>query len=147
MEAIVQSLSQPDLGVNERTTLNMQKLAALLIAGALAAGAATQTFTGVITDTMCGKDHAMMKVTPDSKCVVECVRSGSKYALFDGKNVYVLSDQKTPEQFAGQKVRVTGTLFEKTKILQVDSITADKPATTAPAQGSMPEMGHPGHQH
>jgi hypothetical protein len=103
----------------------MTKPAALLIAGALAAGAASQTFTGIITDSMCGKDHAMMKVAPDSKCVVECVKSGSKYALYDGKNVYVLSDQKTPLQFAGQKVKVTGTLFEKTKILQVDSITAD----------------------
>ena len=118
----------------------MQKLAVLLIAGTLAAGAATQTFTGVITDTMCGKDHAMMKVTPDSKCVLECVKHDkkNKYALFDGKNVYVLSDQQTPEQFAGQKVKVTGTLNEKTKILKVDSIAAD---------GSMPEMGHSGHQH
>jgi hypothetical protein len=105
----------------------MQKLAALLIAGAVAAGAATQTFAGVITDTMCGKDHAMMKVAPDSKCVLECVKhdKNTKYALFDGKNVYVLSDQKTPEQFAGRKVKVTGTLFEKTKILQVDSITGE----------------------
>ena len=106
----------------------MTKLAALLISGALAAGAANQTFTGVITDSMCGKDHAMMKVTPNSKCVVECVKSGSKYALYDGKTAYVLSDQKTPEQFAGQKVKVTGTLFEKTKILQVESITADGPS-------------------
>ena len=103
----------------------MTKLAALLIAGALAGGAASQTFTGVITDSMCGKDHAMMKITPDSKCVMECVKSGSKYALYDGKTAYVLSDQKTLERFAGQKVKVTGTLFEKTKILQVESITAD----------------------
>ena len=95
----------------------MTKLAALLIAGAIAAGAASQTFTGVITDSMCGKDHAMMKVTPDSKCVLECVKSCSKYALYDGKNVYVLSDQKTPEKFAGQRVKVTGTLFEKTRMV------------------------------
>ena len=90
------------------------------------ASAAPQTFTGVITDTMCGKDHAMMKVSPDSKCVVECVKGdkNTKYALFDGKNVYVLSDQKTPEQFAGKKVTVTGTLYEKTKILKVDLIAA-----------------------
>ena len=108
----------------------MTKLAALLIAGAIAAGAASQTFSGIITDSMCGKDHAMMKVTPDSKCVSECVKSGSKYALYDGKNVYVLSDQKTPGQFAGQKVKVTGTLFEKTKILQVESIIADGPSPT-----------------
>src|ERR1019366_3923951 len=106
----------------------MTKRAALLIAGTLAAGAASQTFTGVITDSMCGKDHAMMKVKPDSKCVVECVKSGSKYALYDGKAAYVLSDQKTPQRFAGQKVKVTGTLFEKTKILRVESITADGPS-------------------
>jgi hypothetical protein len=115
----------------------MMKVAFFLFAGAPLAGAATQTLTGVITDTMCGKDHAMMKVSPDSKCVVECVKGdkNTKYALFDGKNVYVLSDQKTPEQFAGKKVTVTGTLYEKTKILQVDSIAA---GASSPA---------PAHQH
>jgi hypothetical protein len=101
----------------------MKKLTSLLFAGALLAGAAT--FNGVITDTMCGKNHAMMGVKPDSKCVLECVKDKSvKFALYDGKEVYVLSDQKTPEQFAGQKVTVTGTLNEKTKILKVDSISA-----------------------
>lgn len=104
----------------------MQKITSLIFAGALAAsGASQQTFTGVITDSMCGKDHAIMKVSPDSKCVVECVKSGSKYALFDGKTVYILSDQKSPEQFAGKKVRVTGTLYEKTQILKLDSIKAE----------------------
>lgn len=103
------------------------KLAALIYSGALLASAAAQrTFTGVITDTMCGKDHAAMKVSPDSKCVLECVKhdKSNKYALLDGRNVYVLSDQKTPEQFAGKKVNVTGTLYEKTKILKVDTIAA-----------------------
>jgi hypothetical protein len=104
----------------------MKNTISLLFAGALLAAAASpQTFTGVITDSMCGRDHAMMKVTPDSKCVQGCVKHGSKYALFDGKSAYVLSDQKTPEQFAGQKVKITGTLYEKTKILKVDSIGAD----------------------
>lgn len=102
----------------------MKKLAVLSIGAALVAGAA-QTFTGVITDTMCGKDHAMMKVTPDARCVRECAKQGNvKYALFDGKNVYILSDQKTPEQFAGQKVKVIGTLNDKTQILKADSIVA-----------------------
>ena len=103
----------------------MNKTVSLLFAVALLAAAGQQTFTGVITDSMCGKDHAAMKVTPDSKCVLDCVKHGSKYALFDGKTAYVLSDQKTPEQFAGQKVKITGTLYEKTKILKVDSISAD----------------------
>jgi hypothetical protein len=39
-----------------------------------------------------------------------------------GSNVYVLSDQKTPEKFAAKKVKVTGTLDDKTKILKVDKI-------------------------
>jgi hypothetical protein len=39
-----------------------------------------------------------------------------------GNNVYVLSDQKTPEKFAAQKVKVTGALDEKTKTLKVDKI-------------------------
>ena len=115
----------------------MQKILSFLFAGALVAGAASpQTFTGVITDSMCGKDHAMMKVTPDSKCVTECVKHGYKYQLYDGKTAYVLSDQKTPEQFAGQKVKITGTLNEKTKILKVDSISAD-----GAAMQGMPGMG------
>ena len=97
----------------------------LLFAGGLIAGSANeQTLSGVITDSMCGKDHAMMKVAPDSKCVLECVKGSSKYALFDGTNIYVLSDQKSPSQFAGQRVKIAGTLFEKTKILKVDSISA-----------------------
>ena len=119
----------------------MKKTISLLFAGALlAAAAGQQTFTGVITDSMCGQDHAMMKVTPDSKCVQECVKHGSKYALFDGKTAYVLSDQKTPEQFAGQKVKITGTLYEKTKILKIDSITAD-------GQTNPTNSAHSGHQH
>jgi len=104
----------------------MKTIVSILFAGVLFAGTPNQqTFKGVITDSMCGKDHAMMKVSPDSKCVMECVKHGSKYALFDGQTAYVLSDQKTPEQFAGKRVRVAGTLYEKTKILKVDSIAAE----------------------
>jgi len=114
----------------------MTKLTSLFIAGALVA-VQPRSLHGVITDSMCGKDHAMMKVAPDSKCVQECVKQGAKYALFDGKISYVLSDQLTPQQFAGQKVKVTGVLNEKTKILKVDSITAEGP----PPAGS-PHSGH-----
>ena len=99
----------------------------ILAAGLLSAANQTSTFTGVITDTMCKKDHAMMKIAPDSKCIVECVRKyNSKYALFDGKNIYPLSDQAKPAQFAGKRVKITGTLYEKTGILKADSIVALK---------------------
>jgi hypothetical protein len=85
----------------------------------------SKTFIGIITDDMCKKDHAMMKIAPDAKCIVQCVKGhGSKYALHDGTNLYKLSDQQTPEKFAGQKVKVTGVLYPKTGILKVVSIVA-----------------------
>ena len=49
---------------------------------------------------------------------------GAAYVLVDGKNVYVLSDQKTPGELAGQKVKVVGTLDAKTKAIRVESMTA-----------------------
>jgi hypothetical protein len=104
-------------------------LLSLLAAAALLASAGqTRTFTGVITDTMCGLDHTAMNIRPDAKCVRDCVKMGKtyKYALHDGKNMYVLSDQKLPEEFAARKVKVTGVLYEKTGIIKVERIEAAK---------------------
>lgn len=98
---------------------------ALMLGGMLAAEPA-KTFTGVITDTMCGAKHTM-GIKPDDKCVRECVKIDPKkwkYALVVGSNVYVLSDQQTPEKFAAQKVKVTGSLDEKTKTIKTEKIEA-----------------------
>jgi hypothetical protein len=81
-----------------------------------------KTFTGAITDEMCGSDHKMMNVTPDSKCVTECVKAGSKYALLSGGKVYKLSDPAAAAKFPGQKVKITGTLSGDT--IQVKSVEA-----------------------
>ncbi len=102
----------------------MKTISTLLLAAGLLAAADTRVFVGVITDTMCGADHKHMGVSPDDKCVRECVKHGSKYALYDGKEVYKLSDQQTPEKFAAKKVKVTGVLYEKTKIIKVEKIEA-----------------------
>ena len=102
---------------------------AAAFASVLAAANSPQTFTGVITDTMCGKTHGMVPGQPDDKCIAMCVKgSSSQYALYDGKQVIKLSDQKTPAKFAAQRVRVKGTLDEKTKIIQVDSIESERGA-------------------
>jgi hypothetical protein len=88
-----------------------------------------QTFTGIITDSMCEKaDHSQMQMGPtDAACTLACVDvHGAMYLLYDGKNAYTLSDQKTPAKFAGQKVRVVGTLDVKSKTIQVESIAAAK---------------------
>ena len=99
----------------------------LLAIAALAGAQGKQTFTGTITDSMCPTaDHSQMKMGPtDAECTKACVSiHGAMYVLYDGKNVYELSDQKTPEKFAAKKVKVTGTLDAKTKTIKVDSITA-----------------------
>ncbi len=95
---------------------------------ALAAAADKQTFTGVITDSMCARaNHSQMQMGPtDAECIVACIREhGSEYVLFDGTHAYTLSDQKTPEKFAAKKVTVVGTLNDKTHTIRVKSI---KPA-------------------
>ena len=99
----------------------------LLLVAVVSAAQDKQTFTGVITDDMCPTGtHTHMRMGPtDAECAKACVMShGSSYVLYDGKSAYVLSDQKTPEQFVAQKVRVVGTLDAKTKTIRVESIVA-----------------------
>jgi len=101
----------------------------LLAIATLAAPADQKTFTGVVTDSMCSNgNHSNMRMGPtDAECTVACVSiHGASYVLYDGKATYTLSDQKTPEKFAGKKVTVKGTLDAKTKTIQVDSIAAAK---------------------
>ena len=94
---------------------------------ALAITSLAGTFTGVITDSMCGVSHEAMKMGPDADCVKACVKDhNSKYALLVGTQVYKLSDQQTPEKFAAQKVTVVGTLDAKTKAIKVQSIAPAK---------------------
>ncbi len=102
-------------------------LVGLLAVSALSAAPSDRTFTGVVTDEMCAKTgHAAMRMGPtDAECTRACVSlHGAAYVLLDGKTVYHLSDQQKPDAFAGQKVRVAGTLDAKTGTIHVTSITA-----------------------
>jgi hypothetical protein len=69
-----------------------------------------------------------MRMGPtDAECTIACINEhGAEYVLYDGKEAYTLSDQKTPEKFAAKKVTVIGTLDVQTKKIQVESITAAK---------------------
>ena len=101
----------------------------LLAMAALAAAPATRTFTGVITDSMCAlANHSTMRMGPtDAECTIACVMvHDASYMLYDGKSAYTLSDQQTPQKFAGKKVTVKGTLDAKTKAIKVDTITPTK---------------------
>jgi len=97
----------------------------LALAVTLAAAAAAETYTGVITDTMCGaKPHTMFKGHTDPECVRMCVKGPYVYALLDGTTIRKLSDQKTPAQYAAKKVKVTGTYDAKSNTIKVASIEA-----------------------
>ena len=106
-----------------------QLISSFLAVAALSAAPGKQTFAGTITDNMCAQaGHSHMQMGPtDAECAMACVSAhGATYVLNSGKNVYKLSDQRMPEKFAAQKVRVVGTLDTKTNTIQVDSISAAK---------------------
>jgi len=101
--------------------------AVVLAAPALTLAQAKQTFTGTITDSGCADaNHSHMRMgSNDAECTLACVDAhGASYVLYDGKTSYTLTDQKTPEKFAGKKVTVTGALDSKTKTIKVDSIVS-----------------------
>ena len=104
-------------------------LASLAIA-VLSSAPQKQVFAGVITDDMCATKagHAAMRMGPtDAECTIACVDAhGSFYVLYNGKTAYTLSDQKKPQEFAGQKVRVTGTLDKTKRMILVESIALAK---------------------
>lgn len=102
-------------------------VASLLVVAGLPPAQGQRTFTGIITDDMCARGgHAQMRMGPtDAECTKACVMAhDAAYVLEAGQDVYALSDQKTPETFAAQKVRVLGTLDAKTRTIRVTSIAA-----------------------
>lgn len=103
--------------------LNLIVIAGLTASSAFAAKA--KTFTGTVSDSMCGAKHAMPGDA--AACTRACVAKGSKYALVMGDKVYTLetSDKATLatlDQQAGAKVTVTGT--EKDNAITVTGVTA-----------------------
>ena len=98
------------------------------------------TYTGEIMDSSCAKEgsHAMMlkkegmadkdpnDAMAKKMCTENCIKHGGKYVLYDSakKSVYQLDDQTKPEQFAGAKVKVSGTLDKATKTIHVTDIEA-----------------------
>ena|SRR6201993_2387635 len=98
----------------------------LLFAGlTVSSFAASKTFTGTVSDSMCGAKHAMPGNA--AECTRGCVSKGSKYALVVGDKVYTLetSDKTalaTLDKQAGAKAAVTGT--EKDNTITVTSVKA-----------------------
>jgi len=85
---------------------------------------APKTFTGTVSDSMCGAKH-MARNKSAAECTRECVKMGSNYALVNGNNVYALKgDSAAIDKFAGQQATVRGK--QSGNIIMVDSISAMK---------------------
>lgn len=116
-------------------------LAGSLLLTTVIFAAPDSTYRGEIMDSECAKNasHAMMlkkegmgdkdpnDPTAKKMCTENCVKKmGAKYVLFNPatKTVYQLDDQTKPADFAGAKVKVTGTLDKSTKMIHVTDIQA-----------------------
>ena len=103
--------------------LSLIVAAGLTVSSAFAAKA--QTFTGTVSDSMCGAKHMGDAAT----CTRACVGKGSKYALVVGDKVYTLDTTDkagldTLDKQAGAKVTVTGS--EKDNAIEVSKVAAAK---------------------
>lgn len=106
---------------------NSSKAAAvftMVLVGAVAAFAQQQTFTGTLTDSMCGTAHMAKDKTP-AECTRMCVKVGMKYALTADKKLYTLEGHEVElAKLAGQKVIAKGNL--KGETVTVESVTPAK---------------------
>jgi hypothetical protein len=94
-----------------------------------------QTFRGQIADTQCAlnihsltRSHAEMlksKATggTEGSCATYCVRYlGGDFVLSSKGEVYRLDSQEKAREFAGQRVKITGTLEPKSRIIHLIEI-------------------------
>ncbi len=94
----------------------MSLMAGFLFLSSFAA-AHDQTWTGQISDSMCGRSHKSMtehgdKKMTDHDCTIACVKGGGKYVFVAGGKIYNIENQS----FAGlgdhdaHQVKITGAM-------------------------------------
>ena len=99
-----------------------------LLAGlASFASAADKTWTGQISDSMCGASHAKMTSAhagmTDRDCALACVKAGGKYVFVSDGKVYKIANQDLAllQMHAGHTVQLTGDM--KGDTIMVSNIT------------------------
>jgi hypothetical protein len=91
-------------------------LATIVLFMTAAPFAAEQTWTGQISDSICGAKHEEAAEgqgkLPDRECTQACVRGGSKYVLVSNGKVLPIANQdhKDLATHAGHTVKLTGEL-------------------------------------
>ena len=99
----------------------------LFVALASFVSAADKTWTGQISDSMCGASHAKMTSAhagmTDRDCALACVKAGGKYVFVSDGKVYKIANQELAllQVHAGHTVRLTGDM--KGDTITVSNIT------------------------
>ena len=91
---------------------------------------ATQAYTGEVMDSTCAAmgSHQTMQEGEGSRnsrdCTLKCAASAGSFVLYDGATriAYKLDDQQKARDFAGKRVRITGTADITTKTIHVQRI-------------------------
>ena len=117
----------------------MRKFPAMVMGILMAAAvslAADKTWTGKISDSMCGRSHKSAmehagKKMSDHDCVLACIDKGAKYVFVSGTKIYKIENQDFADlkEHAGHTVKLTG---EKTG----DTIKVSNIAMPAKAKAS-----------
>ena len=83
--------------------------------GAMSVSAADQTWTGRISDSMCGAKHKKMAEHGTSKmadrdCTMACVKEGGKYVFVLKGKVFKIDNQDFAalQEYGGHMVQLTG---------------------------------------
>ena len=113
-------------------------LAWIALTAAAKPGANEKVFSGEIADSQCAlnvhslsQSHKEMmgmkpEIKTDAACVRFCVKErGGRYVLQTRTKVYKLDAQVLAEQWAGQKVKLVGSLDPKTNIITVEKMEAE----------------------
>jgi hypothetical protein len=110
-------------------------MAALIFMGPATWGVGETTFEGEIADSQCAMGvHSLNRSHKEmiemghagstaEDCARYCVHSrGGRYMLLTRHDIFKLDNQDMAEKYAGQKIKLTGTLDSKTNIIQVKTI-------------------------
>jgi hypothetical protein len=84
--------------------------------------AAGQTFSGVVTCSLCGAKHNTNLNQSAAGCTKICLKRGAGFSLVDGEKVYKLEGGTDYlDKFAGERVTISGILSGDT--IKVTSVT------------------------
>ena len=112
---------------------------------------ATKTWTGKISDSMCGVTHTMVsehqekgeiskaasnKAEKERECTLACVKAGGKYVFVSQGKVFEISNQDYAglEEHAGHTVKLTGDLDSDGKTIKVSEVTMPGKSDSADQQ-------------